>query len=85
MEVVKSDGIAPGDSTIWLCRKTWPFFNKGGLWMGKEVFVNRIEDTDIRVPKEDKWANLVSSIDYFSDDFMIERYIPSTEDKREEF
>ena len=50
-----------------------------------EVFVNRKGNIVMLIPKEDRWKNMVRSIDYFTDDFMIETYPPSTEDKREEF
>ena len=50
-----------------------------------EVFVNRIGNIVMLIPKEDRWKNMVRSIDYFTDDFMAEVYPPSNKDKREEF
>jgi antitoxin VapB len=50
-----------------------------------EVFVNRIGNIVMLIPKEDRWKNMVRSIDYFTDDFMVEVYPPSNKDKREEF
>ena len=49
-----------------------------------EVFVNRIGNIVMLIPKEDRWKNMVRSIDYFTDDFMAEVCPPSNKDKREE-
>lgn len=37
-----------------------------------EVLVNRIGDAVILFPKEDRWENLLASLDLFSDDFLAE-------------
>ena len=50
-----------------------------------EVFVNRIGNIVMLIPKEERWKNMVRSIDYFTDDFMVEVCPPSNKDKREEF
>lgn len=50
-----------------------------------KAFVNRIGNNDTIIPKEDTWKNMVRSVDYFTDDFMLENNPPSAEDKREEF
>ena len=38
-----------------------------------EVFVNRIGDVIMLVPKESRWENLLASLDLFTDDFLSER------------
>ncbi|MGN8739936.1 type II toxin-antitoxin system antitoxin VapB [Bilifractor sp. HCP3S3_D3] len=35
-----------------------------------EVNINRIGDIVILVPKENRWAGLIQSLDLFTDDFM---------------
>lgn len=37
-----------------------------------EVLVNRVGSVVMLVPKEDRWANLISSLDLFTDDFLAE-------------
>ncbi|MCR4686066.1 MAG: type II toxin-antitoxin system VapB family antitoxin [Lachnospiraceae bacterium] len=50
-----------------------------------EVFVNRIGNIVMLIPKADKWNNMVRSIDYFTEDFMVETQTRLPLDKREEF
>ena len=38
-----------------------------------EVFVNRIGDIIMLVPKESRWENLLASLDLFTDDFLSEK------------
>ena len=38
-----------------------------------EVFVNRIGDVIMLVPKESRWENLLASLDLFTDDFLSKR------------
>ena len=47
-----------------------------------EVFVNRIGNIVILMPKEDRWQSLLNSLDLFSEDFLSDP-IPSlpTEDR----
>lgn len=35
-----------------------------------EVAVNKIEDSVILMPKENKWSGFLSSLDLFTEDFM---------------
>ncbi len=35
-----------------------------------EVFVNKIGDIVMLIPKETKWQNLIASLDLFTEDFM---------------
>jgi antitoxin VapB len=49
----------------------------------KEVAVNKIGDVVILVPKENKWAGFLSSLDLFSDAFMRDGREPSAMQERE--
>ena len=50
-----------------------------------EVFVKRIGNIVMIIPKSDKWNIMEKSIDYFTKDFMAETYAPVDIDKREGF
>lgn len=41
-----------------------------------EVFVQKINDIVILIPKDSAWKNLEASLKYFSEDFLIERNQP---------
>ena len=41
-----------------------------------EVFVNKIGDSVILIPKNSKWNTLEKSLNNFSDDFLTERNQP---------
>ena len=41
-----------------------------------EVFVNKIGDSVILIPKDSKWDTLEKSLNNFSDDFLTERNQP---------
>ncbi|WP_434310846.1 type II toxin-antitoxin system antitoxin VapB [Hominifimenecus sp. rT4P-3] len=41
-------------------------------FQGEEVFVNKIGDVVILMPKDNEWAGLLSGLSLFSDDFMSE-------------
>ena len=41
-----------------------------------EVFVNKIGDSVILIPKDSKWNTLEKSLNNFSDDFLTERNQP---------
>ena len=43
---------------------------------GSEVFVKKLYNTVILIPKNDPWGSFVDSLDYFSKDFMDERNQP---------
>lgn len=49
---------------------------------GSEVYVKKIDDVVLLIPKDSAWKTLESSLNYFSDDFMAERNQPEIE-KRE--
>ncbi len=50
---------------------------------GEEVAVNKIGDVVILMPKENKWAGFLSSLNLFSDDFMCNGREQPSEQERE--
>lgn len=50
---------------------------------GEDVYVRKIGNMVILLPKDDPWSPLVSSLDQFSDDFMSAREQPP-QDVRED-
>ncbi|MCK9275214.1 MAG: antitoxin [Syntrophales bacterium] len=51
---------------------------------GKDVFIKKIGNVIVLIPKDDPWEPLVESLGQFTDDFMEERNQP-TEDDRDAF
>jgi len=51
-------------------------------FQGTEVYIKRIGRNVMLIPKDDPWESLLSSLDEFSDDFMVDRLQPEV-DKRE--
>ena len=49
-----------------------------------EVFVNRIGDIVILIPKSQKWNSFIKAIDMFSDDFMADGRITDQVQEREQ-
>jgi antitoxin VapB len=49
---------------------------------GNDVFINKIGNIVILIPKDDPWASLISSLDQFSEDYMQTRDQPA-QDPRE--
>lgn len=49
-----------------------------------EVLVNKIGNVVILCPKENKWESMLSSLDYFTDDFLIEKIPQLPLENREE-
>jgi antitoxin VapB len=45
-------------------------------FQGSEVYIKRIGRNVILIPKNDPWESLISSLDDFSDDFMVKREQP---------
>jgi antitoxin VapB len=39
----------------------------------KDVYVKKLDNIVILIPKDDPWSSLLSGVDDFSDDFMEER------------
>ena len=48
---------------------------------GNEVFIHRLGDAVVLMPKELPWKNLVESLQNFSDDFLEERNQPILEER----
>lgn len=51
---------------------------------GNEVYINKIDDVVIIMPKKNPWVNLLKSLNKFSDDFMEDRSQPHNQ-KRDIF
>ena len=51
---------------------------------GKDVYVRKLDQLIVLLPKKDPWSSLVKSLDRFSDDFLSERNQPASQ-KREGF
>jgi len=43
---------------------------------GDDVFINKIGNIVVLIPKDDPWSVLANSLDQFSDDFMEDRNQP---------
>ena len=50
-----------------------------------EVFVKRIGNLVILIPKEEKWQGLLDSLDLFTDDFLAEEIPDLPVEEREVF
>lgn len=50
---------------------------------GDEVAVNKVGDLVILMPKENKWAGFLSSLEIFTDDFMADGREQSVVQERE--
>ena len=50
-----------------------------------EVFINKIGNIVMLIPKETKWQNLIDSLDLFSEDFMSEPIEPLQVEERSPF
>lgn len=48
---------------------------------GKEVYVRKLEDMVILLPKRSSWAPLLRSLHEFSDDFMADRAQPEQQER----
>ena len=49
---------------------------------GKDVYINKVGNMVVLLPKDDPWAPLISSLNQFTDDFMQTRDQPA-QDTRE--
>ena len=49
---------------------------------GSEVYIKKLDNIVLLIPKESPWSSMIKSLDKFSDDFMDERLQPE-EQKRE--
>lgn len=50
---------------------------------GEEVYVKKVGDAVVLLPREDSWRTLYESLEAFSEDFMRERNQPSDQQERE--
>ena len=48
---------------------------------GNEVYINKIDDIVVIMPKNKKMASLMNTIDKFTDDFMEERNQPPVQSR----
>ena len=48
---------------------------------GREVFVRRVGNSVLLVPKDDAWAQFTSALGQFSDDFMRNREQPPSDER----
>ncbi len=54
-------------------------------FQGKDVYIKKLDNMVILIPKNNPWASLFSGVHEFSEDFMKERHQPSEQDTRETF
>jgi antitoxin VapB len=57
---------------------------KGFRFEGEEVFVKKVGNAVVLLPRRDSWETLYESLSAFSEDFMEERGQPSREQERAE-
>ena len=50
---------------------------------GKDVYVRKLDQMIILLPKKDPWNSLVKSLDRFSDDFLSERNQPASQTRKD--
>lgn len=50
---------------------------------GSEVYVKKIDDVVLLIPKDSSWKVLESSVDYFSEDYLSERKQPGIQERDE--
>lgn len=48
----------------------------------KEVYINKIDNIIILIPKDNPWVNMMNSLDKFTEDFMSERNQPENKRRR---
>lgn len=52
---------------------------------GDEVYIRKLGDTVVLLPKKHPWKTLFSSLDQFSDDFLQEREQPTIQKRKNPF
>src|SRR5262245_37624760 len=52
---------------------------------GNKVYIKKLGNAVVLIPEQDSWQSLVESVDLFSDDFMVERVQPETQDRDQPF
>ena len=48
----------------------------------KEVYINKIDNIIMLIPKNNPWINMMNSLDKFTDDFMEERNQPKNQKRK---
>jgi antitoxin VapB len=48
---------------------------------GSKVYIKKMGSAVVLIPEHDSWEPLLASLDLFSDDFMVEREQPGTQDR----
>ncbi len=48
---------------------------------GDEVYINKVGNMIVLIPKNDPWSSLINSLGTFSDDFMSERHQGNYEER----
>lgn len=56
---------------------------RGFRFEGEEVYVKKVGDAVVLLPREDSWRTLYESLGTFSEDFMADRAQPQEQDARE--
>jgi antitoxin VapB len=49
---------------------------------GQDVFINKIGNIVILIPRDDPWASLANSLDQFTDDYMETRDQPAQDSRK---
>ena len=57
---------------------------KGFRFEGKEVFLKKVGNAVVLLPRQDSWETLYESLSAFSEDFMEDRGQPTREQDRAE-
>ena len=65
------------------CRSQEVRLPKEYRFSDKEVAINKIGDVVLLMPKENKWAGFLSSLNLFSEDFMNDGREQSVEQERD--
>ena len=73
-------------------QQTAKLFNNGGSqavrlpkeyrFSGDSVYVKKMENMVLLIPKDNPWMALINSLDEFSDDYMNDRNQPTEQQKR---
>lgn len=50
---------------------------------GSEVYIKKIDDVVLLIPKDSTWKVLESSVEYFSQDYLSERKQPGIQERDE--
>lgn len=50
---------------------------------GEEVYIKKVGDAVVLLPRQESWRTLYESLGAFSEDFMVERDQPTEQEERE--